>query len=421
MQVTGDVSDKHLVLLVHGIRDHALWQSRIRKSLEEAGFTVEPTNFGLFNALQFIIPVSYFRNKAIQTVWRQIRVIRQSNPDSKISVIAHSFGTYVISNIMREEFDMKFHKVIFCGSVVPFSFPFEQIQDRFNQPILNEVGTADIWPAMAESVTWGYGTAGRFGFKRPLVRDRWHEKAHHGFFLNEKFCKKYWIPFLRNESVIAAADDPSPVSMFVRLINTFKIKYFLLALLLYVGYLLYPLLVAVTDIQNRSEVTWEAPAPSENFDISEIVRNSGEARKWLEIAAGEIGQKEVDGELSNPRILEYFKSVDRLPTPHSDNIPWTSMFMNWVMERAGYVGTRSPVSKSWSEWGEAIPRRIGCIAFFVAPTPGAGTGMVGFYLGGSNGRFHILGGNVSNSVRVVVLPDSRFVHCRWPTNREIAE
>lgn len=95
---------------------------------------------------------------------------------------------------------MKFHRIIFCGSVIPYNFRFEQIQDQFSAPIINEVGTRDIWPAMAESITRGYGSAGTYNFRRPLVRDRWHNGAGHGYFLSSEFCSKYWIPFLRWQS-----------------------------------------------------------------------------------------------------------------------------------------------------------------------------------------------------------------------------
>jgi pimeloyl-ACP methyl ester carboxylesterase len=151
---------------------------------------VEATNYGRFNLVEFLLPLAFFRKRSIEQVWRQIRIVRQNNPDADISVIAHSFGTYVVAQLLKENFDIKFHRIIFCGSVVPYDFPFEQIQDRFRPPIVNEVGTRDIWPAMAESITLGYGSAGTYGFRRPLVRDRWHNGAGHNFFLTEPFCEQ---------------------------------------------------------------------------------------------------------------------------------------------------------------------------------------------------------------------------------------
>src|SRR5947209_17498657 len=150
----------HVVVLIHGVRDFALWQHSVRATLEEEGFSAEATNYGRLNLLEFLMPIGFLRKRAIGTVWRQIRIVRQNNPDADISVIAHSFGTFVLAELMKENFDIKFHRIIFCGSVIPYDFPFEQIQDRFQPPVVNEVGTRDIWPAMAESITFGYGSAG---------------------------------------------------------------------------------------------------------------------------------------------------------------------------------------------------------------------------------------------------------------------
>jgi hypothetical protein len=219
----------HVVILVHGIRDFALWQSSIRTTLEEAGFKSEATNYGRLGLFQFLIPIPYFRRKAIEKVWDQIRTVKQNNDGAHLSVIAHSFGTFVISHVVKEEFDFKFHRIIFCGSVVNYDFPFEQLQGRYVPPILNEVGTRDIFPALAESVTFGFGSAGTYGFRRPLLRDRWHNGAGHGFFLNRDFCRKFWTPFLKDGTIIASASAPEPPRLWIQLLSTFKIKYLLIA------------------------------------------------------------------------------------------------------------------------------------------------------------------------------------------------
>jgi hypothetical protein len=153
-------------------------------------------------------------------------------------VIAHSFGTFVISHLMKEEFDLKFHRIIFCGSVVPYNFSYEQIQDRFVAPILNEVGTRDIWPALAESITSGYGSAGTYGFRRPLVRDRWHNGAGHGYFLDAAFCRKYWVPFLSSGRIVEGSDLPESPKLLVRLFSIVKLKYILSALAVLLAFLL---------------------------------------------------------------------------------------------------------------------------------------------------------------------------------------
>ena len=152
-----------------------------------------------------------------------------ANPTARVSVIAHSFGTFIISQLLETEFDIRFHRVIFCGSVVSYNFPLENFRSKLALPLLNEVGTADIWPAIAESITFGYGSAGSYGFRRPYVRDRWHNGASHGFFLTPSFAKDFWVPFLESGIIIPGSDPAEEPSRWVKLISIFKIKYLFIA------------------------------------------------------------------------------------------------------------------------------------------------------------------------------------------------
>lgn len=217
-------SEKGLVVLIHGIRDYALWHTVIRKELESSDYSVELTNYGRFDVLRFLLPISFFRKSALRRLERQIKDIRRRNPDKRLFVIAHSFGTYLVSKLLEDDFSLKIDRVIFCGSVVRYDFPFENFAERYDPPILNEVGSRDIWPAVAESVTLGYGSAGTYGFRRPGVRDRWHNDAGHGFFLNSEFCRKYWIPFLDHGRVVEGSETPQPPRLWVRIISIFPLK-----------------------------------------------------------------------------------------------------------------------------------------------------------------------------------------------------
>jgi tetratricopeptide (TPR) repeat protein len=228
MESEGVQSGKHVVVLVHGIRDFALWQSRVRDCLEEVGFAVELTNYGRLNLIEFLAPLAYFRRKAIDSIVRQLRIIATTHPNARISIIAHSFGTYVVANILKDEFGFEFHRIIFCGSVLKHSFNLEASTDKFTS-VLNEVGTRDVWPAMAESVTVGYGSAGTYGFRRAPVRDRWHNEAAHGYFLDPEFCRKFWVPYLLEGIVVPASKEPEDPKGWVRVISIVKIKYLLAA------------------------------------------------------------------------------------------------------------------------------------------------------------------------------------------------
>jgi len=228
----GSDAEEHLVILVHGIRDHGEWMHELRPCLVEAGFAVEVAGYEFFDLLRFLFPLEWFRRNAIRRVWTHIQYARNLHRDAKdVSVIAHSFGTYIVSEILTEEFDFKAHRLIFCGSVAKSKFRLPHLQGRFTPPILNEIGTRDIWPVIAETVTWGYGSVGRLGFKQPGVLDCFHNRFHHGDFLKTDFCRTHWIPFLKEGKEAPAAGPIERVPWWLTVLVVFQPKYVLLLLL----------------------------------------------------------------------------------------------------------------------------------------------------------------------------------------------
>ena len=227
-------AEYHLVILVHGIRDFSRWQIEVAATLMQQGFLVAHTNYGRMNLLEFLFPADFFRQRAQEIVWTQIQHAMQLHPEAKVSIIAHSFGTYVVASILKKQFTLSINRVIFCGSVLRYSFPFQQINQRFKFPILNDVGTADPWPAVAEAVTTGYGSAGTYGFLKPGVQDRFHNGKTHSDFLKKSFCNKFWVPFLRNGTIVAGDRHAVSPPVWVQLVSIFKIKYLIAAILLLV-------------------------------------------------------------------------------------------------------------------------------------------------------------------------------------------
>jgi hypothetical protein len=197
----GAVDAFQVVLLIHGIRTEADWGPMVRSKLEVPGrIEVIPIKYGYFDAFRFWFPF-WTRNKPVEKVYVQIRValqkFRRDHPDAKLSIIAHSFGTYVVGQILKREFDLKIHRLILCGSVLPQAFPWHEYQGRFDDDnVVNECGKSDIWPVLAQSTSWGYGASGTHGFGSVLVKDRYHAGGH-GQYFEPQFVEKYWEPFIR--------------------------------------------------------------------------------------------------------------------------------------------------------------------------------------------------------------------------------
>ncbi len=184
----------NIVVLIHGIRTYAEWQELLKSQLDDySDIKTYPIGYGYFDAFCFWLPW-IFRGVPIDRVAQKLRNIQAKHPADNIIVIAHSYGTYAISKILSDNPDIKIRRLLFCGSIIESSFRWDKLA---NIPcrIINDCGSKDIWPVLAKSLSWGYGSSGRFGFKTSEIEDRYHDLGHSDFFELE-FMKKFWIPFI---------------------------------------------------------------------------------------------------------------------------------------------------------------------------------------------------------------------------------
>lgn len=198
-------STTHYVVLVHGIRTHANWAEMVSQELRDVGIIPIPIRYGYLDALRFWCPF-LSRRRPIRKVLRELRDLRSENPGAEVSTICHSFGTFSIFQCLLEP-DVKLHRVIFCGSIVPLEFRRARFKAQLgSDPILNDCGTKDWWPVIAKTATWGFGPSGTFGFGSVGIRDRFNEYGHSDYF-NREFVRTYWIPFLVSGKIVATSSE----------------------------------------------------------------------------------------------------------------------------------------------------------------------------------------------------------------------
>ena len=134
--------------------------------------------------------------------------------------------------------------------------------------------------------------------------------------------------------------------------------------------------------------------------------------KWLEVAEKELGQHEVAGPESNPRIIEYHKSTTLKAT--SDEVPWCSSFVNWTMQESGFKGTRSAAARSWVSWGKELKKpEFGCV-IVLKRGDSPSSGHVGFWVGEGPDHVKVLGGNQGDQVSIANFNKSNVIAYRWP-------
>lgn len=118
--------------------------------------------------------------------------------------------------------------------------------------------------------------------------------------------------------------------------------------------------------------------------------------QYMSIALAEVGQEEVAGAASNPRIVEYHQSTKLKAT--DDDVPWCAAFVNWVLMQAGLPVTKSAAALSFLDWGLKVKTpKYGDLVVF---NYGHGRGHVGFYVGEQGGKISVLGGNQDDSVNI---------------------
>jgi pimeloyl-ACP methyl ester carboxylesterase len=136
-----------LVISVHGIRTAARWQKSLSDTLGLYSVPHRAYDFGRFSLSRFAWNrsrqriINDFYDFYGDLVREQLTHIHLDDYRSRPSIIAHSFGSYIIGYAMQKYSDIRFDKVILCGSVLPVDFDWSTLfhRDQVNF-VRNEYG-----------------------------------------------------------------------------------------------------------------------------------------------------------------------------------------------------------------------------------------------------------------------------------------
>ncbi|MFX0579321.1 serine/threonine-protein kinase [Nocardia nepalensis] len=223
------LSEGAVVVALHGIRTQAAWQRAFSEVAGRVGMGAHADrwNFGYFSVLRFLMPwarlakVRWFR-ETYQQEFDDAPVTGQKQP----SIVAHSFGTYILGNALLRYPYLRFNKVLLCGSILPTRFPWDLIIERGQvQAVRNEYGSEDVW---TRGVGWfvpGTGPSGVVGFSAKHAR---FEQEHFLFAHSEYFERGHmvsrWLPFLnahiderpaRETSIAPPKTDGRPWGLYI--------------------------------------------------------------------------------------------------------------------------------------------------------------------------------------------------------------
>lgn len=203
-----DAAKRSVIISLHGIRTRGVWQKELTTELNRAGFDHSPLDFGFFLALRMLWPPA--RRRQVNWFRDQYTTINRDNAHAQLSVIAHSFGTYLVAATLERFPEVTFERVIFCGSIVGRAYPWTRIIHKSRQvrKVLNDYGYMDLWAGIVGWLVEDAGPSGTRGFTDDAEGDvvqRGHPEFKHSDYFYVLNYEKNWIPFLKGLS-------PGPLS-----------------------------------------------------------------------------------------------------------------------------------------------------------------------------------------------------------------
>lgn len=202
-----------MAISVHGIRTYGPWQKTFATVMSGHPTKVESYDYGWYGLGGFLIPA--LRSRKIDEFYewysqkvRGCRGVDLGRYDRRPCLAAHSFGTWIAGYAMLKFEDIRFDKLILCGSILPCDFDWATLFARDQVArVRNECGWKDPWPQRAGRLIARMGRSGSQGFDwfDPPVEDIPCEEFGHRDFQHEQHMEACWRPFLFH--------PPSPLAL----------------------------------------------------------------------------------------------------------------------------------------------------------------------------------------------------------------
>ena len=194
-----------LVIPIHGIRTFADWLPQFTFTLSSSGWSVAPYVYGYKEAT---ILASENEKKAVVEGFRDWLANIRESYDGPISIVAHSFGTYVVGRYIEEAGDLleNFASIILCGSILNTEYDWAKHLNSYKVgAVMNTISEEDEWVKFMPDGGYGYlvkdklfGNAGRVGFvqEHQALTQVGSRLLQHNNIFKSDVIRGTWLPFL---------------------------------------------------------------------------------------------------------------------------------------------------------------------------------------------------------------------------------
>ena len=201
-------------ILVHGIMTSAKWQKTASEVLSDQRIPFKIYDFGKYGLHKYLF--KGVNDRKVEEFYRDYgAILREYGGELDVrsytkrpSVVAHSFGTYLVGYSMLKYEEVRFDKIIFCGSVLPTDFDWATLFRRGQvNRVKNEYSAKDFWGGVTGKVVSKTGLGGVKGFHVYLAdfEEKAYEFHRHSDYFDCQHIQNSWVPFLRKK--------PSPFSI----------------------------------------------------------------------------------------------------------------------------------------------------------------------------------------------------------------
>lgn len=193
-----------ILVTIHGMLSSAKWNMEIAPIASGQNWIFAPYVYDT-NSADLLINAK--KRKHVVDQFREwLYDIHRRYEPAPVSVIAHSFGTYIIASYVSgfEEFSpVQLNCIILTGSIVTSKFDWESHRGPKVARVLNEIAPNDQWVKHMPKLQWLdadplFGNSGVQGFdkKSEIVTERASEIFDHNNVIKRDVIERYWLPFL---------------------------------------------------------------------------------------------------------------------------------------------------------------------------------------------------------------------------------
>lgn len=186
-----------VIISLHGIRTAGAWQKQLATPIAAAGAIPVALDYGYFSALQLLTRSA--REARVRWLRDEVERVRSRFPDRPLSIVAHSFGSYLTAALLEAHPSVSFATVLLAGSIVRSDFPWPALLDSYRVGfVANSVGCRDPWPRVARWCVAEAGDSGRNGFdtSHPALYQQYSARHGHGDHFNAGDFGAFWLPML---------------------------------------------------------------------------------------------------------------------------------------------------------------------------------------------------------------------------------